>query len=338
MTRALALVRQTPAIVACFLCLTNGGFGLQLQKSILPYSNTSDRSMCHMKKCRLKESQFESSTSGEESEYNPNRRKVLNSLTSGFAAGLIAAGVGGTFMVLPEEVSAFDFPVPGTSTNFANMARKIRNVCVIMDELQRDLQQERWDLVEGYPAQLRSFVPVFTTYTDEVFASDDLPSNKGLRVALRYEVGRFFGSLERLKQATTRRDLNEAYVAYSNMAIHFDRYLKAGNLYTYIDPLVSTEPLFEKVSDALVYSNPKTDPPEVRDLVVLCQGPDKGKTGIVIGIFPDTKNVVVKLDRFSKTSPIREIKVGKKDFHVQHMSVVFHSFLIHTKSISIMGS
>lgn len=241
-----------------------------------------------------------------ELELQPNRRKALSSLSLGF---MTVMGV--RDITLPEEATAFDFSVPGTSTNFANLARKIRNVCVIMDELQRDLQQERWDLVEAYPAQLRSFVPVFTTYTDEVFESDDLPSNKGLRVALRYEVGRFFGSLERLKQATARKDLNEAYIAYSNMAIHFDRYLKAGNLYTYVDPLVSTEPLFEKVSDALVYSNPKTDPPEIRDLVILCQGPDKGKTGIVIGIFPDTKNVVVKLDRFSKTSPIREIKVGK---------------------------
>ena len=206
---------------------------------------------------------------------------------------------------------AFDFSVPG-SGSYVNAARKIRKVCVIMDELQRDLQQERWDLVEAYPAQLRSYVPIFTAYTDEAFFSDDQPSNKSLRVALRYEVGRLFGSLERLKQATARKDLNEAYLAYSMMAIHFDRYLKSGNLYTYTDPLVSTEPLFENVSDdALIYSNPKKDPPEVRDLVVMCKGPDKGKTGIVIGIFPDTKNVVVKLDRFRKDSPIREIKVGE---------------------------
>jgi hypothetical protein len=56
--------------------------------------------------------------------------------------------------------------------------------------------QERWDLVETYPAQLRSFVPLLTTYTDSAFPTD-VPTDKGLRVALRYEVGRFFASLER---------------------------------------------------------------------------------------------------------------------------------------------
>jgi hypothetical protein len=47
--------------------------------------------------------------------------------------------------------------------------------------------QERWDLIEKYPVQLRSYVPVFTTYTDSAFPSD-APTDKGLRVALRYEV------------------------------------------------------------------------------------------------------------------------------------------------------
>lgn len=240
---------------------------------------------------------------------NPSLDKKISADLS--RRGVLSCILGSGVMVARynDLAFAFDFSVPG-SGSYVNAARKIRKVCVIMDELQRDLQQERWDLVEAYPAQLRSYVPIFTAYTDEAFFSDDQPSNKSLRVALRYEVGRLFGSLERLKQATARKDLNEAYLAYSMMAIHFDRYLKSGNLYTYTDPLVSTEPLFENVSDdALIYSNPKRDPPEVRDLVVMCKGPDKGKTGIVIGIFPDTKNVVVKLDRFRKDSPIREIKV-----------------------------
>lgn len=158
--------------------------------------------------------------------------------------------------------------------------------------------QERWDLVVNYPAQLRSYVPLFTTYTDSAFPTD-APTDKGLRVALRYEVGRFFASLERLKQASTRKALEEAYVAYSDMSLHFDRYLHVGGLYTYYDDLVSTEPYFKGITDdALIYSDPVKDPAEVRDLIVLCQGPDKGKTGIVIGIYPDGRNYcVVKLDR-----------------------------------------
>ena len=170
--------------------------------------------------------------------------------------------------------------------------------------------QERWDLVEMYPAQLRSYVPVLTTYTDSAFPSD-IPTDKGLRVALRYEVGRFFASLERLKQATSRRALQEAYVAFADMSLHLDRYMRVGGVYTYYDNTISNEPYFRGIpDDALVYSNPDKDPPEVRDLVILVKGPDKGKVGILIGIYPDNNNYVVKLDRYKGMREIRTVPKG----------------------------
>ena len=176
-----------------------------------------------------------------------------------------------------------------------------------MDELQRDLMQERWDLVDDYPAQLRSYVPVFTAYTDSAFPSD-APTDNGLRVALRYEVGRFFASVQRLKFSCSRKALDEAYVAYADMSLHFDRYLHVGGLYTYYDDSISTEPYFTGISDdALVFSNPEKDPPQVRDLVVLISGPEKGKTEILIGQYPDgSQKMVVKLDRYKG---MREIRV-----------------------------
>ena len=79
-----------------------------------------------------------------------------------------------------------------------------------MDELQRDLMQEQWDLLQPYPAQLRSYVNVFTTYTDVAFSTDSL-TDRDLRVALRYEVGRFYGSVERLKKAVAKQDLQAAF-------------------------------------------------------------------------------------------------------------------------------
>lgn len=176
--------------------------------------------------------------------------------------------------------------------------------------------QERWDLVVTYPQQLRSFVPLLTTYTDSAFPSD-VPTDTGLRVALRYEVGRYFASLERLKQATARQALEEAYVAYSDMALHFDRYLRVGGLYTYYDDTIDLEPYFQGIDDkALVYSDPKKDPPLVRDLVILIKGPDKGRTGIMIGKYMDgSGKIAVKLDRFKGIREIRlvpELWVAKR--------------------------
>ena len=172
--------------------------------------------------------------------------------------------------------------------------------------------QERWELVEGYPMQLRSFVPLFTTYTDAAFPTD-APTDKGLRVALRYEVGRFFASLERFKQATARRSLDEAYLAYSEMSLHLDRYMRVGGIYTYYDDTISTEPFFQGIKDdSLVFASPKKDPPLVRDLVILVSGPDKGKTGIVIGKYQDgSARTVVKLDRYKG---MREIRLVPNDW------------------------
>jgi len=176
--------------------------------------------------------------------------------------------------------------------------------------------QEKWDLVEKYPDQLRSYVPVFTTFTDSAFPTDE-PTDQGLRVALRYEVGRFFASLERLRQATARNALDEAYVAYSDMALHFDRYLHVGGLYSYYDATITNEEYFKGISEnSLVYADPKKDPALVRDLIVLTKGPDMGKTGIVIGIYADgSNNCAVKLDRFKGFREIRVVPrnwVGKR--------------------------
>mmetsp|Transcript_3655 Transcript_3655/g.7093 ORF Transcript_3655/g.7093 Transcript_3655/m.7093 type:complete len:202 (+) Transcript_3655:584-1189(+) len=168
--------------------------------------------------------------------------------------------------------------------------------------------QEQWDLVAAYPAQLRSFVPVFTKFTDSAFPTDE-PTDKGLRVALRYEVGRFFASLERLRQATNRRDLDDAYVAFADMSLHFDRYMQVGGLYTYYDDIVSNEKYFKGIKpSSLVYSDPRKDPPDVRDLIILVKGPDMGRTGIMIGKYSDgSNNVSVKLDRFKGMRPIRVV-------------------------------
>lgn len=113
--------------------------------------------------------------------------------------------------------------------------------------------------------------------------------------------------MERFKQATKRRALDEAYVAYADMSLHLDRYLRVGGLYTYYDDTITLEPYYKGIAESsLVYSDPKKDPPEVRDLVILTKGSDKGKTGILIGIYRDGSNkMAVKLDRYKGMREIR---------------------------------
>lgn len=181
-------------------------------------------------------------------------------------------------------------PVP---SKMLGMATRIQSISHIMDELQRDIMEERCDLMGGYPNQLRSYVPIFKAYTDGI---TDIPR---LRVALREEVGRFFVALERFRTATAREALDDAFVAYSDMSLHFDRFLRKGGLYRCYDDHVDRELYSGNNSD------PKKDPAAVRDLVVLIKGPDRGRTGIVIGIYPDGSGTcAVKLDR---SRGVREI-------------------------------
>jgi hypothetical protein len=103
------------------------------------------------------------------------------------------------------------------------------------------------------------------------------------------------------------------------MSLHLDRFLRVGGLYTYYDSVVDNEALYKEYNDALVYSDPVKDPAEIRDLVVLCHGPDKGKTGILIGVLPQTEkshNCVVKLDRYRG---MREIRVVPRSWAAKRL-------------------
>lgn len=185
-------------------------------------------------------------------------------------------------------------PLPLPSRKLG-LATKILSISHIMDELQRDIMEERCDLMSGYPNQLRSYVPILRAYTDGI---TDVPR---LRVALREEVGRFFVALERFRTATGNEALDQAFVAYADMSLHFDCYLRKGGLYRFFDDRVDRD-LYGGLN-----ANPQKDPAGVRDLVVLVKGPDRGRTGIVIGIYPDGSGTcAVKLDR---SRGVREIRV-----------------------------
>eukprot|EP00953_Heterococcus_sp_UTEX-ZZ885_P013108 7493-Heterococcus_DN1.PRE.2 len=160
---------------------------------------------------------------------------------------------------------------------------KLRRAAKLLDELQQDIFAEDWDLIASYPNAFRALVPVFTKYTDAAFPGDDLSCARTLyssscctsdvlacnillsQVALRYEVGRFFGAVERLKRAADARNTVETESAFSSMSVALDRYLKAGDLYEAYDPVTSTEKFYKGVDQStLVFIPPARDPPKVR--------------------------------------------------------------------------
>jgi hypothetical protein len=83
--------------------------------------------------------------------------------------------------------------------------------------------------------------------------------------------------------------------------------MRVGGVYTYYDDIITLEKYFTNIpDDTLVFANRKKDPPLVRDLVVFIAGPEKGKTGILIGLYQDgSDQSVVKLDRYKGMREIR---------------------------------
>ncbi|CAM9361597.1 unnamed protein product [Laminaria digitata] len=188
---------------------------------------------------------------------------------------------------------------------------KLRRASKMLDELQMDISNDDWDLVSTYPNAFRSLVPVFTKYTDAAFPGDD-PVDTTSRVALRYEVGRFFGAVERLKRASEEQNNREAQKAFAAMSVAYDRYLKAGNLYESYDTVTSTEGFYAGVDNtSLKFVPPSKDPPKIKDNVLLVSGPDKGRTGYMIGV--ENSKAIIKLET-SAALGMREIKVVPLDY------------------------
>ena len=139
------------------------------------------------------------------------------------------------------------------------------------------------------------------------------------------EANNVFKSAQTLSKAARTRSRQDALQAYAKLALAYDRFLKAGDLYSKRSPssspppaaetasgvdatrglvprydaLTSTESLYrETPQSALRYS---ADVPKTTDPVVVIAGPDKGRTGVLLGT-QGTEAAIVKLST-------REIKV-----------------------------
>jgi len=255
-------------------------------------------------------------------------------LSNGLSVMMTAVSVGGIVAVAPTVASAAVAVAAKGSTldsrkNSGGLAQRIRSTIFIMDELQRDLMTERYDLLSPYINQLKSYIPLLTTYTDAAFPSTISQDKNG---ELKNEVTALVKSLDRLKRDIKLFETNpslsvidEAYTAYAAMSYHLDRYLRIAGLYTYYEGLIDDNNMDEggkyyymKTASSLrLYSgnnsNPKKDPVEVCDLIVLFKGPDIGRTGIVIGFQPKKEkkqivlNCVVKLDEYKGIREIRSV-------------------------------
>jgi len=161
--------------------------------------------------------------------------------------------------------------------------RRLRAIAKDLDALQEDVFARNWDTVSRYKPVLKKYQPLFTDYVENVYPGST-PVAAASRIAMRYEMGKFFSAVNGVDQAAQQQNGDVMDKSFADMSLAFDRYVKAGDLYDGQDPIVSTAIFYEGLpSGSLKYISPVSDPPSIKDRILLIAGPDKGKTGMMIG-------------------------------------------------------
>jgi len=220
-----------------------------------------------------------------------------------------------------------------------SIVKKIRSIADILDEAQDDVYNELWISLESLPQQMQAFIPLLEYYADTAFPDGGDSSQRMINVAqrdaLRFEAVRMQKGIMKLDIAVKNKKVRAVEEAFATTSLAYDRFLKAGDLYTGYDPVTSTTVFFNAVYDkGLQYTPVALEQPRIRDEVLVLQGPDKGKVGRVIWLGRENPNdlgsrpltAVVKLDpnpllgTTSMSIGVREVKAYPYSWIVQTRS------------------
>ena len=230
--------------------------------------------------------------------------------------------------------------------------KRIRVLYAYLDELEQKLFARKWDALGTYIGVFSRQEAAFVTLIDDVergleqpgapgvvapaplAASPEAARLSGQRDSMQFEAQQVFLSLDELNRGVATKDPNRSEKAYVRLALAYDRFLKAADLYVkryqcycyctttpapttttnsltpplryeVYDPITSNEKFYENVPDSMLVYDLEA-PPKVTDLVLVLRGPDKGRTGKLIGISGAVSKGIVKLDT---NGAYREVKV-----------------------------
>lgn len=205
-----------------------------------------------------------------------------------------------------------------------SVVKKIRDIGDILDEAQADVYKEEWLALKVTPSLLRAYLPLMQSYPLDAFNDNtgDKYVNAATRESLYFYQMQFRVGIDRLEKAVANRKVREVEEAFAKTSLSYDRYLKAGDLYSGYDPVTSTTVFFQNVSDSqLQYTPVALSQPQIRDEVLVLQGPDKGKVGRIIWLGRENEKdldskvltAVVKLEPNpvlgqSRSGGVREVK------------------------------
>jgi len=107
---------------------------------------------------------------------------------------------------------------------------RVRSLQAYLDELQRDIFSGKQTFVQGYLGVFYSQRDAFQALILSTYPSDD-PVSLSSKDAMIDEGNNVFKYAEDLSNAASKKERPEALEAYAKLALSYDRFLKAGDLY-----------------------------------------------------------------------------------------------------------
>lgn len=218
---------------------------------------------------------------------------------------------------LAMDAAASGAPTQAAEASAASAARRqdlaserdvIKVLYAYLEEMERDIFARKWGTLMEYVKVFTQQEAAFAALVESSFGTAEA-YDRDATAALEFEAGRIFLALDDMADAAAYRNVARAEQAYAALAIAYDRFLKAGDLYDAYDE-TDTSKLYAAVpKEMLVYDREAT--PKVPDSVLIIDGPDKGRLGRLIGISEASKTGVVRVTygRRNPKDPTFEVKV-----------------------------
>ncbi|CAM9603119.1 unnamed protein product [Laminaria digitata] len=194
-----------------------------------------------------------------------------------------------------------------SSARLTKSVETIQGLSPYLDEVEYLITARSWDYLKGFLGVFASCEEDFVSLIDGMYPTEK-PADVSARDSMQLEAQNVFLAVDDLYQASMSKKVKSAEKAYVKLALAYDRFMKAGDISPIYDPVSSTEKFFNDIPDDMLrYERNSKVPLDIRDAVLVLKGPDKGRTGKIVGIINSRNEAIVRMDGTTREMRILEL-------------------------------
>lgn len=163
-----------------------------------------------------------------------------------------------------------------------NSIERVLTLSAYINEIERNVFEKNFDLVQTYLNVIVDQEDAFAILIDKLFPNDT-PVEAAYRSHMTFQAQKLFTVADDLREAVKDNKAKVAQRLYCSLLVSYDSFLKAGDLYPTYDPITSTEVFYRNIPPSALHFD-RVSKVKVLDQVVMMQGPDMGKGGVLLCI------------------------------------------------------